>query len=33
LASDHNLCRFEPGELDPFLPEGQKLRVLEGEPL
>ena len=27
------LCRFAPGELDPFLPEGTLTRVAEDEPL
>ena len=28
-----NLCRFEPGELDPFLPPGTLVRVQDDEPL
>lgn len=27
------LCRFAPGELDPFLPEGTLTRVAEDAPL
>jgi WD40 repeat protein len=27
------LCRFEPGELDPFLPPGTLVRLKEDEPL
>ncbi|HEX2092145.1 MAG TPA: hypothetical protein VHG28_07065, partial [Longimicrobiaceae bacterium] len=27
------LCRFEPGELDPFLPEGTLRQLAPGEPL
>ena len=28
-----NLCRFEPGELDPFLPPGTLRRLAPDEPL